>query len=51
MDVLQSLANDRPLDRRHRDCHIGPDLILIYRKYGEDVLQLVRLGSHNELGL
>ena len=35
----------------HRDCHIRPDLILIYRKSGDDVLQLVRIGSHSELGL
>ena len=35
----------------HRDCHIKPDLILIYRKPDESTLQLVRLGSHSELGL
>ena len=29
----------------------GQSLILIYRKPGDDVLQLVRLGSHNELGM
>jgi mRNA interferase YafQ len=28
----------------HRDCHIKPDLILIYRQEA-DALQLVRLGS------
>ena len=37
--------------RDHRDCHIKPDLILIYRKPDELRLQLVRLGSHSELGL
>ncbi len=35
----------------YRDCHIKPDLILIYRKTGDDVLELLRLGSHSELGL
>ncbi len=35
----------------HRDCHVKPDLVLIYRKPTDDVLQLVRLGSHSELGL
>ena len=35
----------------HRDCHIKPDLVLIYRKPNKDVLQLVRMGSHSELGL
>ena len=35
----------------HRDCHVKPDLVLIYRKPNDAVLQLVRLGSHSELGL
>lgn len=35
----------------HRDCHIKPDLILIYRKPDSDTLELVRLGSHSQLGL
>jgi mRNA interferase YafQ len=35
----------------HRDCHVKPDLILIYRKPDAETLQLVRLGSHSELGL
>lgn len=48
--------------RDHRDCHLKPDLVLIYRKVGmpatgvsgtseRPILQLVRLGSHSELGL
>ena len=35
----------------HRDCHIKPDLILIYRKPNDKSLELVRLGSHSKLGL
>jgi mRNA interferase YafQ len=35
----------------HRDCHIRPDLVLIYRKPDDHNLELVRLGSHSELGL
>ena len=35
----------------HRDCHIKPDLILIYRKTNPNALELVRLGSHSKLGL
>lgn len=35
----------------HRDCHIKPDLILIYRKPDDLTLELVRLGSHSELSL
>lgn len=30
---------------------IKPDLVLIYRKPDDAVLQLVRLGSHSELSL
>jgi mRNA interferase YafQ len=62
MEVVNLLANDTPLSRRnfdhslsgewsdHRDCHIRPDLILIYRKPDSTTLELVRLGSHSELG-
>ena len=61
--ILQFLLNDLPPTRRYddhplsgqwkgfRDCHVRPDLILIYRNRGSSVLQLVRLGSHSELGL
>jgi len=63
ISVLVELSNDQPLAEKHRDhaltgewsdhrdCHIKPDLILIYRKPDPDTLQLVRLGSHSELGL
>ena len=33
----------------HRDCHLRPDLLLIYRKPDAETLQLVRLGSHSEI--
>ncbi len=32
----------------HRDCHIKPDLVLIY-KASKDTLTLIRIGSHSEL--
>jgi mRNA interferase YafQ len=32
----------------HRDCHIGPDWILIYR-FASDDLFLERTGSHSDL--
>jgi mRNA interferase YafQ len=35
--------------RDHRECHIKPDLLLIYSKPNKDTLYLVRLGSHSEL--
>ena len=62
-EVLKLLIADKPLSARHfdhalsgdwadhRDCHLRPDLILIYRKPNSDTLELVRLGSHSELSL
>ena len=61
--VLGDLVSDQPLSQRHRDhalkgnlsnyreCHIKPDLILIYKMVDEEVLRLARLGSHSELKL
>lgn len=62
-EVVERLAADEALPRRHfdhplggdwkdhRDCHVRPDLVLIYRKPDDERLELVRLGSHSELGL
>lgn len=59
--VLEALVNDQLLEPRHRDhdligewggyreCHVKPDLLLIYRKPDQDTLRLARLGSHSEL--
>ena len=33
----------------HRDCHLRPDLVLIYLKTDDNKLYLVRLGSHSEV--
>jgi mRNA interferase YafQ len=33
----------------HRECHLKPDLLLIYRKPSAEILQLVRMGSHSDL--
>jgi mRNA interferase YafQ len=63
MCIIKILANDQPPAEKYcdhaltgewkdyRDCHVKPDLVLIYRKPDDAVLQLVRLGSHSELGL
>ena len=60
--IVEALATDQPLPARchnhalsgewadHRDCHVKPDLILIYQKPDADTLRLVRLGSHAKLG-
>ena len=53
-EALPMRHHDHPLAgewKDHRDCHIKPDLVLIYRKTDESTLDLVRLGSHSELGL
>jgi mRNA interferase YafQ len=34
--------------KEHKECHIRPDVLLIYRDTG-DTIELVRLGSHAEL--
>ena len=59
--VLELLINDRPLppsNRDHalsgdwsgyRDCHLWPDLLLIYAKPSPGVLRLVRSGPHRDL--
>jgi len=59
--VLVSLATDQPLETRYRDhdlsgdwagyreCHLKPDLLLIYRMSEPGILRLARLGSHSEL--
>jgi mRNA interferase YafQ len=35
----------------HRNCHVKPDLVLIYRLPDDETLQLVRIGSHSELSI
>lgn len=60
-EILNCLCKDLELPQKYkdhsltgelkgfRDCHIKPDLVLIYFKNGEDYLQLVRIGSHSQL--
>jgi mRNA interferase YafQ len=60
-EILELLANDQPLpdkNRDHaltgslvgfRDCHVRPDLLLIYDNRQSDRLILIRLGSHSEI--
>ena len=59
--VINALRNDTALPTRYRDhslrgkfegcreCHIRPDLLLVYKYEGDDVMVLERLGSHSEL--
>ena len=69
-EIILALVNDLPLSAKHRDhplagkwkdyrdCHVLPDLVLIYRlingdgtEYNPARLILTRLGSHSELDL
>lgn len=59
--IVTALLNDNPLPVKNRDhdlsgewegyreCHVKPDLLLIYRKPDAETLRLARLGSHSEL--
>ena len=63
IEVVKLLVNDLPMPERYRDhaltggwkdfrdCHIKPDLVMIYSKPDDEHLRLVRIGSHSELGL
>jgi mRNA interferase YafQ len=59
-DVISALERGEVLDEKfkdheltgnwanYRECHIKPDLLLIYR-LEDSILKLARLGSHSEL--
>jgi mRNA interferase YafQ len=59
--ITTQLANDQALPEKHRDhalsgnwidhreCHLKPDLLLIYKKPDGLTLRMVRLGSHSDL--
>lgn len=61
LPVIELLAGDTALPERlhdhglagewrgFRDCHVRPDLVLIYAKPNPETLVLARLGSHSEL--
>lgn len=61
LEVLKLLTKDQPLPESncdhslsgnwsgYRECHIKPDLLLIYQKPDSETLKLVRIGSHSEL--
>jgi mRNA interferase YafQ len=51
-DVLEPSLRDHELSGNwagYRECHVRPDLLLIYRKPDVETLRLARLGSHSEL--
>ncbi|HSW68928.1 MAG TPA: type II toxin-antitoxin system YafQ family toxin [Gammaproteobacteria bacterium] len=60
-DILKFLLADKVLPEKYldhslggnwdgyRECHIKPNLLLIYKKPDKHTLRLARLGSHSEL--
>lgn len=49
--ALEAKYVDHPLSGNwngFRDCHVKPDLVLIYRIH-ENILQLARIGSHSDI--
>lgn len=60
--IIERLANDEPLEPKYKDhalkgdfigfreCHIKPDLLLIYQKQDDKlILYCLDIGSHSEL--
>ena len=59
--VVLTLANNIPLAPKYKDhplhgewngsreCHIRPDLLLVYRYEGDELILLQMLGSHSEI--
>ena len=60
-NVIEYLLNDKPLPEKYRDhqlssgwhgyrdCHLKPDLVLIYKQTDDNILRLARIGSHSNL--
>lgn len=61
-DIVDSLADSKELDHKHhdhqlkgdlrdyRECHIQPDVLLVYRKENKImVIVFVKIGSHSDL--
>lgn len=50
--LLPEKYRDHPLGgnwKDHRECHLKPDLLLIYKKSDDETLRFIRMGSHSEL--
>jgi len=62
-EIIVKLANDEPLPEKyrdhalsgnwrwHRECHISPDWLLVYKKSADNglILFLIRTASHSDL--
>lgn len=61
MEVLQKICNKQTLEEKYRDhalkgnlqgvreCHIKPDLILMYKFDGEILVIAIRIGKHSKV--
>jgi|WetSurMetagenome_2_1015567.scaffolds.fasta_scaffold663286_1 mRNA interferase YafQ len=61
-EVIRNLRNNILLEKKYRDhqlvndkedrrdCHVKPDLVLLYKKDKENLI-LARIGSHSYLGI
>lgn len=61
VETLKMLSQDKPLPTKqkdhglvgdwseYRECHLKPNLLLVYSKPDDAILRLVRLGSHSDL--
>lgn len=59
--IVDLLAHDQPIAAKHRDhalggdwkghreCHLQPDLLLIYKLPDDNTLRLTRMGTHSDL--
>lgn len=60
-EVIDMLANEKPLPAKYfphmlrgdykgcMECHVGSDFLLIWEDAVNNIIELVRLGSHSEL--
>lgn len=60
-EIVSRLADDKLLEEKycdhrltgnwkgHRECHLKPDPLLIYKKPDDKTIRLVRMGSHSQL--
>lgn len=50
--ALPAVYQDHPLQgewKEYRDCHLPPDLLLIYTEQSVDTIALPRLGTHSQI--
>lgn len=64
LSVIEKLANNEKLEKKYqdhalkgdlvgyRDCHLEPDLILVYKKINDElIIYCLNIGSHSKIKL